>query len=179
MQSTVAAVTRYHPDASPSEVLRVLNAVLFENVRERLRRAEHATSTLIRYRRSGEVVFSGAHEDIIVYRAGTRRCELIVTPGAQLGAAANIDAHAIDRTFRVEDGDVLLLHTDGAVAGRDSEQQPFGVERLCAVLEQIATEPVEVIRDVLVGAVRDWVAVQDDDITILVARHRADGTDGG
>jgi phosphoserine phosphatase RsbU/P len=177
IQSAVAGVARYHPDASPSEVLRVLNTVLFENVRERLRREEHATFTLLRYRRSGEVVFSGAHEDIIVYRAGTRRCELIVTPGAQLAAVANIDAHAIDRRFQLADGDVLLLYTDGVVAGRDTEQQPFGVERLCGVLEQIGTEPVDVIRDVLVGAVRDWVAVQDDDITVLVARHRTDGSE--
>ena len=53
MQSGFSALARKMPDASPRDLLLALNTMLVENVRVRLGQHEHATLTLLRYRRDG------------------------------------------------------------------------------------------------------------------------------
>ncbi|HVJ16337.1 MAG TPA: substrate-binding domain-containing protein, partial [Polyangiaceae bacterium] len=96
LQSVVAAIGRHTPNASPSELLGVVNAVLYDNVRQRLNQDEHATLSLIRYDRSGELVFAGAHEDLIVHRARSGECELVQTLGTWVGATSDIQDVTID-----------------------------------------------------------------------------------
>jgi len=43
--------------------------MLVENVRVRLGQHEHATLTVLRYRRDGSLTFAGAHEEILIRRA--------------------------------------------------------------------------------------------------------------
>ena len=88
MQSGIGALARKMPDAAPRDLLLALNTMLVENVRERLGQHEHATLTLIRYRRDGSLTFAGAHEEMLVRRAATGRCERIETPGAVGGREA-------------------------------------------------------------------------------------------
>ena len=90
MQSGIGALARKMPDAAPRDLLLALNTMLVENVRERLGQHEHATLTLIRYRRDGSLTFAGAHEEMLVRRAATGRCERIETPGAWVGAKRDI-----------------------------------------------------------------------------------------
>ena len=65
MQSGFSALARKLPDASPRDLLLALNTMLVENVRVRLGQHEHATLTLLRYRRDGSLTFAGAHEEIL------------------------------------------------------------------------------------------------------------------
>src|SRR4029078_25628 len=101
-------------------------AILVETVRERLGQHEHATLTLIRYRRDGGLTFAGAHEEMLIRRAGTGRCERSQTPGAApggcersetrgawVGAKRDITAGTVDSAARLQSGDVLVLYTDG------------------------------------------------------------------
>src|SRR6185503_1525623 len=86
MQSGIGALARKMPDAAPRDLLLALNTMLVENVRERLGQHEHATLTLIRYRRDGSLTFAGAHEDMLIRRVATGRCDRVETPGAWVGA---------------------------------------------------------------------------------------------
>jgi DNA-binding LacI/PurR family transcriptional regulator len=61
IQSAVAGLCARSPGASPSELLTVINEVLYENVRERLQRDEHATLALIRYTSDGQLTIAGGH----------------------------------------------------------------------------------------------------------------------
>ena len=88
MQSGIGALARKMPDAAPRDLLLALNTMLVENVRERLGQREHATLTLIRYRRDGSLTFAGAHEEMLIRRAATGRCERIETPGRVGGREA-------------------------------------------------------------------------------------------
>jgi serine phosphatase RsbU (regulator of sigma subunit) len=173
IQSVVAAIVRHRPGTRPSEILRVLNAVLFENMRERLHRDERATSTLLHYVRSGRVMFAGVRENIIVYRAAEGRCDLMTSPGAWVTADTNPRAGVVDTTFQLSDGDVMVLYTDGAVNSRNAERQQFGTDRLCDLLKRTAIATVDQIRDQLVDAIRRFAAERDDDVTLVVARFCA------
>ena len=138
MQSGIGALARKMPDAAPRELLLALNTMLVENVRVRLGQHEHATLTLIRYRRDGSLTFAGAHEEILIRRAATGRCERIETPGAWVGAKRDIAAGTVDSTARLESGDLLVLYTDGLTeaAAADGSGARFGIDRLIALVEE-------------------------------------------
>ena len=173
MQSIIAALHRDDFDAAPRNVLQVVNAVLYDNVRNRLGQDEHATLTLIRYFASGELVFAGAHEDLVIWRAATGKCECITTLGTWVGATRDIEGVTEDQHARLEDGDLLLLFTDGVIEAANTAGERYGLERLCAQLEAVASAPVAEIRDRLFSSVQSFLAQQDDDIALLVARHRS------
>jgi sigma-B regulation protein RsbU (phosphoserine phosphatase) len=172
LQSIIAALGREDFNAAPAALLKVVNAVLYDNVRNRLGQDEHATLTLIRYFSNGELVFAGAHEDLIILRAATGRCECIPTLGTWVGATEDIADATEEQRARLEDGDVLLLFTDGVIEAANAEGEHYGSERLCAELERAYGEPVSEIRDRLLSSVQTFLAVQHDDIALLVARHR-------
>jgi sigma-B regulation protein RsbU (phosphoserine phosphatase) len=172
LQSVVAALGRDDFDARPRDLVQIVNAVLYDNVRNRLGQDEHATLTLIRYFANGELVFAGAHEDLVIWRAATSRCERIETHGTWVGATRDIAAETDDLHARLEPGDLLLLFTDGAIEATSAAGEPYGLDRLCAELEAASSQPVEAIRDHLLASVRSFLAAQDDDIALLVARYR-------
>jgi phosphoserine phosphatase RsbU/P len=173
LQSIVSALVRSDPDAAPRDVLRVVNAVLYENVRERLQQDEHATLSLISYRQDGELLFAGAHEDMLVLRADTARVELVPTLGTWVGATRDIDDATQQSRLQLRDGDVLLLYTDGVIEAQNGSGAQFGVERLSRELARLGREPATQIRDGLCAAVTQFMTEQKDDIALLVARYRA------
>ncbi|WP_437625620.1 SpoIIE family protein phosphatase [Sorangium sp. So ce1151] len=173
IQSMVAAMTRGAHATSPAEVVSALNQAIHDNVRNRLKRDEHATLVLLRYERSGRVTFAGAHDDLIVCRASTRRCACIPSSGVWVGALPSIDAATRDEELLLEDGDVLVLYSDGVTEARNAHQEQFGLERLCSTIEAAQAEPVDAIRDRILRDVECWCSSPDDDVTIVVARYRA------
>jgi serine phosphatase RsbU (regulator of sigma subunit) len=173
MQSGVGALARKMPDAAPRDLLLALNTMLVENVRARMGQHEHATLTLIRYRRDGTLTFAGAHEEILIRRAETGRCERVATPGPWVGAKRDIAAGTVDSAARLAPGDLLVLYTDGlteAVAG-DGSGARFGSDRLVALVESEGAKPPMAVRDALLAAVAAFAPVREDDVTVLVARY--------
>jgi phosphoserine phosphatase RsbU/P len=173
LQSVVSALVRSNPEAAPRDVLRVVNGVLYENVRERLRQDEHATLSLISYREDGELVFAGAHEDMLILRAESGKVELVPTLGTWVGATKDIDEATVNSRCRLREGDVLLLYTDGVIEAQNGAGEQFGVERLAHELQRLGQAPAAEIRDKLAAAVTEFMSVQHDDIALLVARYRA------
>ena len=173
IQSIVSAATREDPHASPAAVWAVLNAVLYENVRTRLGREEHATLTLIRYDDRGRLVFAGAHEDILVHRARRRQCEQIKTQGIWAGILPEVPPGTIsDQECLLEPGDTILLHSDGVTEARNRAKQMFGLPRLRAAFEKAAGLGLEELRERLMGEVRGFMTEQIDDMTLVALRYR-------
>jgi serine phosphatase RsbU (regulator of sigma subunit) len=171
VQAGLAALTRVA--TGPHQALVELNAVLTENVRERMRGDDHVTLTLMRYTADGRVVFAGAHEDILVWRAADRRCELIATPGVWLGIAPEVGGLLVENELRLARGDILIVYTDGITEARDHAKELFGIERLIATVEELAghAPPLTAsqIRDAVITRALHW-GPQDDDISLVVAR---------
>jgi sigma-B regulation protein RsbU (phosphoserine phosphatase) len=173
MQSGIGALARKMPDAAPRDLLLALNTMLVENVRERLGQREHATLTLIRYRRDGRLTFAGAHEEILIRRAATGRCERIATPGAWVGAKRDITAGTVDSSARLQPGDLLVLYTDGLIEAAAAAGDRFGADRLIALVEERGASPPAAVRDAILAAVAAFSARRDDDVTVLAARYTA------
>jgi serine phosphatase RsbU (regulator of sigma subunit) len=172
VQSAIAALTRQHREALPSEILGVANEVIFDNVRHRLRQDEHVTLSLLRYHQDGRITFAGAHEEMIVFRAATQTVELIETPGTWIGARRDIRSVTVNGALTLHQGDLLVLYTDGITEAQDEARQMFGLERVSAIVAENSREPAETIRARILEAVERWSPRRDDDRTVLVLRQR-------
>jgi DNA-binding LacI/PurR family transcriptional regulator/serine phosphatase RsbU (regulator of sigma subunit) len=173
IQSIVAATTHGRPAARPADVWKAVNAVLYDNVRQRLQQEEHATLTLIRYETDGSLAFAGAHEPLVIVRAATGRSEVLHTPGTWAGIVRDVSgAPAVQETASaLGPGDVLILHSDGITEAMNREGESFEISRLCRAAEAVARRPVEEIRDHIMAAVCAFTGTQVDDRTLVVVRH--------
>ncbi len=173
IQSIVAATTLCQPNLRPGQAWTALNSVLYDNVRERLQREEHATLTLLRYHGDGRLQFAGAHEELVVYRAARKACEVIETPGLWAGIVKTPPpGGVIDSECRLERGDVLLLYTDGLTESRNRDLGLFGVERLCETLRDAGELPAAEILEHILTQLRAWTTRQTDDLTLVVLRYQ-------
>jgi serine phosphatase RsbU (regulator of sigma subunit) len=171
LQSVVSGVSRRLPNAAPSEIVGVVNAVLYENVRGRMGQEDHLTLTLLRCDRSGRLICAGAHEVIVVCRAEDGRIDLIETPGTWVGLIPDVRHVTPDTTFVLRKGDLLVLYTDGIREARNDSGEMFGLDRLAETLRRVRHEPVDKVRDALFAAVEQWMTVREDDLSLFVARH--------
>ncbi len=172
VQSVVGALARKSPDAAPSEIVNALNAVLHDNIRNRLRNKEHVTFTLLRYDPGGRLTFAGAHEEILVYRQETGEVELIPTPGTWLGAVRDVSRHTVDSQLQLAAGDIVLLYTDGVTEARSQSGEQFGLERLTSLLKNSADLPMDALLERVYRAVVSHARELDDDVTLLAFRYR-------
>jgi serine phosphatase RsbU (regulator of sigma subunit) len=149
-----------------------LNAVLDENVRQRLKQDEHVTYTLLRFDRNGLVTFAGAHEEILIWRAQEGRCERVHTPGPWLVTIPSIANLAEDSSLRLEPGDIMVLYTDGVTEAMNAKREQYGLRRLCAEIERLHAAPVADVRDQVIDSVSRFQASQRDDLTLMVVRKK-------
>ncbi len=173
VQSALAGIAATQVNARPAELISLLNSVLFDNISSRLASNEYVTLVLIRYSADGRIVFAGAHEHILVCRQDTGQVERLKTPGPWLGIHRDIRDSAVDSFAVLRDGDLMVLFTDGLIEAMNAEGDQFDMHRLSSMIEQHRHESPDAIQRHLMTAVRDWMVVQEDDISILVARYRS------
>ena len=75
-------------------------------------------------------------------------------------------------TFSLEQGDRILLITDGIIEAKNSTDNEFGMERLRKIVELNHDLPVSHFADVLLGELSRWSgdaleSGQSDDITLI------------
>jgi serine phosphatase RsbU (regulator of sigma subunit) len=178
VQSAMASATHALEGARPRDVLRVLNEVMVDNIRNRLEHGDYVTLSLLRWFVDGRLLFAGAHQDLLVCPRATGRVECIEAPGTWLGADRQIDHVTVDTELKVSDGDLVVLYTDGITEAMNTTGEQFGIDRLRAAVEEVHDQPTERVRDHVVARVQAWMAQQDDDITVMALRFRRDGRGG-
>ncbi len=171
LQSSIAALVKATPKACPAEILRVANTVMFDSVRSRLKRDEHATLTLLRYEETGRCRYAGAHEELLVFRARTGEVEVIDTPGAWLGILPDIGDATQLGEFWLEPGDVLLLYTDGVPEAMSASREQLGMDRLAVHFRKVCGQSAEEIVQHLLQVVHGWSEHQTDDITLVAIKQ--------
>ena len=172
VQSALAGLVRQNPDGSPRELVRLLNQVMYDNMRKRLGVKDHVTFSLIRYHADGRLVFAGAHEEMIVCSGESGECELIDTPGAWLGGIPDVSRFTVEGRRQLAAGDLVLLYTDGMTEAMNAAGEPFGHDRLSAALAAARHLPLPQVEQELLDAVRRFSPVaQVDDMTIVLFRY--------
>jgi len=114
---------------------------------------------------------SAAHDEPSLYRAATGSFETLVSTGLPLGAMEEMDFPEGQATV-LNDGDVLLLCTDGILEAMNEEGELMGRERMQEVLadthERSAEDITHELRDRTYAFMGE--AKQRDDITIVTIK---------
>jgi serine phosphatase RsbU (regulator of sigma subunit) len=170
IQSGLSSLILQNPDALPHHILPALNQMLYQNLRQRMRRDDHATLTMLRFYGNGRLAYAGAHEDIIVCsKAGEVRT--VATHGTWVGISEDISRDLESRFLELAAGDLVVLYTDGIPEAR-RDHECFGLPRLLAEIEKRHHQPVEEILGGVLRTVFDFCAGSpQDDATLLVMRY--------
>ena len=171
VQSALASVVKSQRNVTPRQLLIAVNSVVHENVRDRLGRDEHVTMTVLHYRRDGRVAFAGAHEDILICRHATGRCEWIPTPGPWLAVMPEIADIVTESQVQLQPGDLMVLYSDGVTEARHEGLGYFGSDRLQAAVERHRHRPALEIQELVMAEVRAFASRQDDDMSLIVLRQ--------
>lgn len=163
----------YGPE-DPQQLLRYLNATLAGE----LKPGKFMTMLLMVWDgRAQAVRYSAAgHENIIVWRAATRRAEVIPSGGSPLGLSATTDERR-GPTANVElglgPGDTLVLYTDGVTEAMNRDDDEFTLERLIEIVNRTGGQRAEQIRDAIMAGVVAWRGEREvsDDITLVILRR--------
>ena len=118
----------------------------------------------------GRLTYSNAGHNppILVGRHGVQRLE---TGGLILG----LFPHATyeEETLQLEDGDTLVVFSDGVTEALNGAGDEFGEERLLPCIDEHRGCPTDVLLDKILATVRTFAAsaAQNDDVTALVLRY--------
>jgi serine phosphatase RsbU (regulator of sigma subunit) len=176
IQSGISALMLQRPEALPHEVLPHLNRMLWENVHQRMGRQEFATMCLLRYYPDGRLLHAGAHEDILVCPRGQEPCRRIPALGTWIGGVRDIERATVPGCIQLEDGDTVVLLTDGIVEARNTANELFGIDRLCTAIETCRQLPVDELCQAILDQVLQWSPRPEDDISLVVLRYCAPRT---
>ena len=160
------------PSEEPARVLREVNALLCENITNRLRDNKYVTAQLLTYAGEGKFVCVGAHEWPILYRAATGRCEAIEAPGPWLGIVSDLSDVPVT-VIQVDPGDVLCLYSDGVTEAQNVAGELFDTARLNAVIERSMASglPLDEVTRAVFNEVEAFSVRRDDDWTLLLAKR--------
>jgi serine phosphatase RsbU (regulator of sigma subunit) len=167
-QTSISAMVGNCSGCQPSEVLRRVNHVIKENI-ARLGSDHYMTMMAIHLNES-QMTVAGKHQDIIIYRSALNKTEVISTNGTWLGITDNIENYLTDVTEKIDDGDIVLLFTDGITEAASKDGEMYGQERLEQSFNQYADLPVNRLRDKIVEDVKDFQEEQFDDMTLVVIK---------
>ncbi|MCP4135167.1 MAG: PP2C family protein-serine/threonine phosphatase [bacterium] len=160
----------------PSELLVKINTVIRENIKK-VAADKYMTITIFACLKEGEMIFSGLHEDIFIYRAKDSRVDYIETTGVWLGILDDINGMMSDSSLLLNAGDTMLIYTDGiteswkkgSVKGkRTPSSDMFGKEKLKDVLFTMGLASPEEIKNAILTELKNYKS--HDDITMVVIR---------
>ncbi|MRR35239.1 stage II sporulation protein E, partial [bacterium] len=151
----------------PGEILATLNNLLYED----LTRAElFITLFYLHYDPvSRTVVYANAgHNPPLVLRNGIPACMELDADGLILGVKKAVTFE--EKVFELQQGDILVLYTDGITEAQNEEAELFGAGRLCESMAANRTKPPGELVDAVLEEVRAFTRSPslDDDISLVV-----------
>jgi phosphoserine phosphatase RsbU/P len=161
----VAVQSQRHKQNDPASLLAGVNQALCGNAQNQFVTAAYvyleAGSAELRYAAAG-------HPPMLLLRGG----EVARIEENGLVMALMSSAIYTSTTRRLQQGDRILLYTDGIVEATNAGEEEFGYERITRLLKESATRSPEQAADALLGAVSAWSASQQDDFTIMISDYK-------
>ncbi len=173
MVQTAVRTLLQSEENDPVRFLDILNRTIYGNV-QRMSSDKNLTLSLIDYEH-GKLILSGQHEEMIVVRKnGTLERFDTIDLGFPIGLEEEIFVFLDQKHIELEEGDVVVLYTDGITEAENEERQLYGLDRLCEVICQHVDQPAIAILQAVIADLRSHIGTQKiyDDITLLVLKQR-------
>lgn len=174
VQSCIRSNINLQPQIAPSDLLNVVNKTISHNI-IMMKENKFMTLTTIRLSRDGSAVFSGRHEDIIIYHAKDGIVTTIKTDGICI-SPFSLGNDNVNKNFKLESGDVLLLYTDGIIEAHkknvenpdDYYQNTLGISGLCDIIKKYYNQTPEEIKDCILKEMEHFEI--KDDISMVIVK---------
>jgi serine phosphatase RsbU (regulator of sigma subunit) len=126
----------------------------------------YATAACLRLEPGDEEAALAGHPSILHWRAATRAIERL--DGANLPLAMFPDQRYASRPLDLEEGDLLVILTDGLFEVMDAKDRELGFDEIVATVERNADRPLADIHDRILERARGHGRQQDDQSLLLV-----------
>ncbi|NNL78237.1 MAG: PP2C family protein-serine/threonine phosphatase [Desulfobacterales bacterium] len=167
-QTSINAIVADSENCLPSSILKSVNQVIRENI-TRLGSDHYMTMMAINLN-DAKMTLAGKHQDVIIYRYGANQTEIVSTEGTWIGITDNLEGYLTDTTVNLNNGDIVLLFTDGITESTNKEGEMFGQTRLAQGLGRYADLPVEKIVEKIVEETSHFQDEQFDDMSLVVIK---------
>jgi serine phosphatase RsbU (regulator of sigma subunit) len=118
---------------------------------------------------------SAGHNPARLFRAATGKIERLVSPGYALGM---IDTASWEsRELHLDDGDILIVYSDGVTDAENEREEMFGEERLREIIRHEGPSGSHALEQKLLHELQNFTQgmPQSDDITfVMIERNRRD-----
>ena len=175
-QTAIHVVLAQNPDIAPDRLLDIVNATISDNIK-RLGEDKYMTISVLAATVGGKFIFSGLHQDIMIFRAGTGKVDLIETRGMWIGIVDDIKGMLDLDSLSMAPGDVMLLYSDGVTeavkkeTAKSADPELFGDIHLADLFKKAATLPVDGIKDTILKDLKGYIC--GDDVTIVILKRKA------
>lgn len=152
----------------PSQLLTSLHKVIFRIKSSKIRRMMTCQYFCIDSL-TGDYLFSNAGHcfPAIIGKEG-QEVSLLQAIGSPLGVSRR--AKYEDLANQLNDGDIVLLYTDGIIEAQNSEGKEMGFDRFTAILKNEYSSDLETYYNRIFAAYLKWSPQADDDITMVLIR---------
>jgi serine phosphatase RsbU (regulator of sigma subunit) len=151
--------------------LNVLNDTLYRNVK-RMDTDKNLTLLLLDYQ-NGLLSFSGQHEEVlhVVANGEVKRIDTL-NLGFMLGLTPDISKFTNQVQMQLQPGEGLVLYTDGITEAHSIDDELYGIERLCSIIQQYwCDNSADYIVKAIVNDLHLHAGNFQDDVTLLVIKQ--------
>ncbi|MEO0013205.1 MAG: hypothetical protein RLZZ535_1594 [Cyanobacteriota bacterium] len=159
-------------ETDPKRLFEVLNRTIYKNV-QRLNSDKNISLSLVDYY-EGVLSISGQHEEILLVRQGEIERIDTVDLGFPLGLAESIEDFVFETKIPLAKSEVAVLYTDGITEAENSQGSHYGLNQLCAVVQQNWQRSAQDIRQAVIQDLRSHIGIEQvyDDITLVVLKRK-------
>jgi sigma-B regulation protein RsbU (phosphoserine phosphatase) len=159
-------------ETDPKRLFEVLNRTIYKNV-QRLNSDKNISLSLVDYY-EGVLSISGQHEEILLVRQGEIERIDTVDLGFPLGLAESIEDFVFETKIPLAKSEVAVLYTDGITEAENSQGSHYGLDQLCAVVQQNWQRSAQDIRQAVIQDLRSHIGIEQvyDDITLVVLKRK-------
>jgi sigma-B regulation protein RsbU (phosphoserine phosphatase) len=173
MTQTAVRTLKEIRELDPVKFLDALNRTIYKNV-QRMNSEKNLTLVVLTYSK-GKISISGQHEETIVVRSGGH-IERVNT--MDLGFPIGLDEEITDfinhTIIELNEGDGVVLYTDGIPEAYSMDKKQYGIERLCEVVSQNWQYSAEQVKQEVIADVKQHIGKQKvfDDITLVILKQK-------
>lgn len=152
-------------------------------IKRHVKRAMYMTMVMLSWdAKTQKLTYVGAgHEHVLVYHVDTGVCDAILSGGIALGMVPDNSKLIKEREINWDDGDFVVIYSDGITEARNVEGELYGLERLKKSLIEFAPQySAEGVNYHIAQDVSAFARghVQDDDMSLIVIKRDKSLTKG-
>ena len=161
------------------EIYRIINKLLYDF---RLKTSDTRIMTLLilRYLGDGRFTMTGQHENLLIISAKGAVKEISTLEyGMFAGLEKDVDSYLDVLSFTIEDGDVLILYTDGITEAQNAEGLEFGTQGITEAALPLRGRNVEIVKEGIMRSCLAHIGKQQihDDLSVVVIKKTGTGTE--